>query len=457
MSAHHSLFWQEAARAQASTQGTEENPTETRSDWHSLSVFTTSAGSVFDAAVAANPSTRRKLSAIAVVHLLHLLCRQIAAVPSTATQQSVLRRVMKLGAAVGRAFLGQTPGAVAQAVSACGISTGKSAVKSSGAKPQVEDVLRRVEEYLYRCLPSPAQSFSKASLLKDPSPEKLHWALFRGHSVIKKQLFQWLVVPQLFRKSSGARSPPSGLSPAFPTGILLTGPPGSGKTCLARSLSAACGLRAMYVKAPSLLKGYVGESEACVRRMFFTARSIQPCLLIIDELDALAHRRKAGAHSGAGSVNSRVLATFLNEMDGVGLKEKGSGEGPPVVVVVGISRQREDLDEALLRPGRFEKAVDLGPLEEADLESVVEAHLSMKDLSSSLSFSSFTDMIKTGTMNMPLYPSQVALVCREAVSQARRRHHTAGSEKSVIEEGDVIATVGKLLQDIGSWKAGKAW
>lgn len=132
----------------------------------------------------------------------------------------------------------------------------------------------------------------------------------------------------------------------IPSGVLLYGPPGTGKSLLATVASRACGLRSIAVKGPELLSKYIGESEAEVRRLFQRASTLSPCVVIFDELDAIAPRR-GGETTG---VADRVVNTLLTSLDGVEGLSKG-------VFVVATSSHPELIDPAILRPGRIDRWV----------------------------------------------------------------------------------------------------
>jgi transitional endoplasmic reticulum ATPase len=131
-------------------------------------------------------------------------------------------------------------------------------------------------------------------------------------------------------------------------GILLHGVPGTGKTLLAKALARESEVNFIAVKGPQILSMWVGESERGVREVFRKARQAAPCIVFLDELDALAPRRGGGADS---QVTERVVSQLLTELDGI---EELKG-----VVVLAASNRADRLDPALLRPGRFDFLVEL--------------------------------------------------------------------------------------------------
>ena len=129
-----------------------------------------------------------------------------------------------------------------------------------------------------------------------------------------------------------------GIKPS--SGILLYGPPGNGKTLIARAVASRFSCSFIVVKGPELFSKYVGESERALAKVFVQARQQHPCVIFLDEIDALAPRR-----SGGGQVTDRMLSTLLSQLDGVS-PLKG-------VTVIAATNRPDHLDPALLRPGRL--------------------------------------------------------------------------------------------------------
>lgn len=134
-----------------------------------------------------------------------------------------------------------------------------------------------------------------------------------------------------------------------PTGILLHGPPGCGKTLLAKAIANESGINFISVKGPELLNMYVGESERAVRQCFQRARNSAPCVIFFDELDALCPRRSDSADGGSAS---RVVNQLLTEMDGLEPRKQ--------VFVLAATNRPDIIDPAMLRPGRLDEVLYVG-------------------------------------------------------------------------------------------------
>jgi transitional endoplasmic reticulum ATPase len=200
--------------------------------------------------------------------------------------------------------------------------------------------------------------------------------------------------PEIFQK----------LGVEAPNGILLYGPPGCGKTLLARALANECEANFFTMNGPEIMNKYYGETEAKLRDLFRDARENSPSIIFIDEIDALAPRRE----EAFGDVEKRVVGQLLALMDGV--SERGD------VVVIGATNRPESIDPALRRPGRFDREVQVGvPNSEARLE-ILQIHTRGMPLSSD---------VDLGRMALELYGytgADLRALCREAGLKALRRY-----------------------------------
>mmetsp|Transcript_21923 Transcript_21923/g.60963 ORF Transcript_21923/g.60963 Transcript_21923/m.60963 type:complete len:852 (+) Transcript_21923:160-2715(+) len=149
----------------------------------------------------------------------------------------------------------------------------------------------------------------------------------------------------------------------LPAGVLLYGPPGCGKTLLAKAIANESGANFISVKGPELLDKYVGESERAVRLVFERARASSPCVVFFDELDSLVPRR--GMDSGGGGVSERVVNQLLTEMDGLDSRRS--------VFVIAATNRPELIDPAMMRPGRLDKLLYVPLPEAADRISILKA------------------------------------------------------------------------------------
>ncbi|XP_036612907.1 nuclear valosin-containing protein-like isoform X1 [Trichosurus vulpecula] len=145
-----------------------------------------------------------------------------------------------------------------------------------------------------------------------------------------------------------------------PAGILLAGPPGCGKTLLAKAVANECGLNFISVKGPELLNMYVGQSESAVRQVFQRARNSAPCVIFFDEIDGLCPQR-AKVES---AVSDRVVSQLLTEMDGVESRQQ--------VYILAATNRPDSIDRAILRPGRLDKILFVGLPSPADRFAILK-------------------------------------------------------------------------------------
>ena len=173
------------------------------------------------------------------------------------------------------------------------------------------------------------------------SSDGTRWLDIGGLGHVKDEIIDAIQLsldyPQL--KNSGLRR----------TGILLFGPPGTGKTLLAKAVATECKLNFINVKGPELLNEYVGQSEDNVRRLFQRARDCSPSVIFFDEIDSLVPNR--GQTGDSGGVMDRMVSQMLAEMDGVGKSEE--------IFVIGATNRVDLVDPSLLRPGRFDKVLEV--------------------------------------------------------------------------------------------------
>merc|ERR1712193_401463 len=156
-----------------------------------------------------------------------------------------------------------------------------------------------------------------------------------------------------------------GMNPS--KGILFYGPPGCGKTLLAKAVANECQANFISIKGPELLTMWFGESEANVREVFDKARQAAPCVLFFDELDSIAKARGGSTGGDAGGASDRIINKVLTEMDGMGAKKN--------VFIIGATNRPDIIDPAVLRPGRLDQLMYIPLPDEGSRLSIFKANL----------------------------------------------------------------------------------
>ncbi|KAH7821528.1 p97C [Monocercomonoides exilis] len=194
-----------------------------------------------------------------------------------------------------------------------------------------------------------------------------------------------------------------GINP--PRGVLFFGPPGCGKTLMAKAIANECQANFLSVKGPELLTMWFGESEANVREIFDKARQSAPCVLFFDELDSIAKSR--GSSIGdAGGAGDRVMNALLCEMDGVGAKK--------TLFIIGATNRPDILDPAILRPGRLDQLIYIPMPDTASRLQILKANLRKTPVSASV------DLNHIASMTKGFSGADLTAICQRAVKAAIR-------------------------------------
>jgi cell division protease FtsH len=171
------------------------------------------------------------------------------------------------------------------------------------------------------------------------------------------ELVDFLADPQKFQKLGGK----------IPRGILMVGPPGTGKTLLARAIAGEAGVKFFTVSGSDFVEMFVGVGASRVRDMFAQAKEHAPCIIFIDEIDAVGRQRGGAGMGGGNDEREQTLNQLLVEMDGF--------TGNEGVIVIAATNRADVLDKALLRPGRFDRQVNVGLPDVRGREQILNVHI----------------------------------------------------------------------------------
>ncbi len=237
----------------------------------------------------------------------------------------------------------------------------------------------------------------------------IHWDDIGGMEDVKRELRESvelpLLKPEVFKKL-GIRAP---------KGFLLYGPPGVGKTLLAKAVANESNANFISVKGPEVLSKWVGESEKAVREIFKKAKQVAPSIVFLDEIDSIAPRRGGGGDSG---VTERIVNQLLTSMDGVEVLQG--------VVVIGATNRPDILDSALIRAGRFDKMIYIPPPDKEARLKILKVHTRNMPLNQDINLQKIAE-ITDGYVGADLEN-----LCREAGMMAYRND----PEASLVSNGD---------------------
>jgi len=232
----------------------------------------------------------------------------------------------------------------------------------------------------------------------------VHWEDIGGLEDVKQELMESVEWPLAYAKLF------SHMAAIPPKGIMLYGPPGTGKTLMAKAVATESQANFISIKGPEFLSKWVGESERAVRDIFRKARQAAPTVLFFDEMDSIAPARGSG--SGDSHVTERMISQILSEMDGL--------ESLHNVVVIAATNRPDIIDPALLRPGRFDRMVEIGmPDQEARLD-ILKIHTEKRPLAEDV------DLLAISKRTDGYSGADLAAVCNEAVMLAIREYVLAG-------------------------------
>ncbi len=231
------------------------------------------------------------------------------------------------------------------------------------------------------------------------------WTDIGGLAEVKEELqeaIEWpLKYPEFFAH----------MNTAPPKGVLLHGPPGTGKTMLAKAVANESEANFISIKGPEVLSKWVGESERAVREVFRKARQAAPAIIFFDELDSITPVRGTGL--GSSQVTERVISQILTELDGL--------EELKDVVVIGATNRLDIVDSALLRPGRFDKLLSV-PVPDLDArKEILRIHLEKKPLAKDVKIDKLAEKTEeyTGADLAALANTTAMLVIKDHITKSK--------------------------------------
>jgi len=278
-----------------------------------------------------------------------------------------------------------------------------------------------------------ALGISNPSALRETVVEipNVTWTDIGGLEGVKRELKETVQYPvehpEMFVKF--------GMQPS--KGVLFYGPPGCGKTLLAKAIANECQANFISIKGPELLTMWFGESEANVRELFDKARQAAPCVLFFDELDAIARAR--GSSSGdAGGAGDRVINQILTEMDGMGAKKN--------VFIIGATNRPDIIDPAIMRPGRLDQLIYIPLPDQPSRVAILKANLKKSPIAKDVSLEFMADNTQgfSGADLTEICQRACKLAIRECIEkdmEARRARQEKGEDDMETEPFDPVPEI----------------
>ena len=239
----------------------------------------------------------------------------------------------------------------------------------------------------------------------------MRWTEIGGLESVKQELIEAVEWPLKYPEAFEA------INTRPPRGVLLFGPPGTGKTMLAKAIATESEANFISIKGPELLSKYVGESEKAIRETFRKARQAAPTIIFFDEIDSMVPTRGTAFDSG---VTERMVSQILTEIDGL--------EELKNVVVVAATNRPDMVDPALLRPGRLERFIYVRPPDLKEREIIFDIHLKGKPLASDI------DVKELAKRTQGYVGADIEAICHEAAIIALRDWIKPGMDRETVKK-----------------------
>ena len=257
--------------------------------------------------------------------------------------------------------------------------------------------LEVTNDHFTKALKSVNPSSLRETLVEVPN---VTWQDIGGLEETKRELQEMIKLPIEYAdkwKKYGSKSS---------KGVLFYGPPGCGKTLLAKAVANMCGANFISVKGPELLSMWFGESEANIRELFNKAKAASPCILFFDEMDSIARGRKSGGGGGGSDVGDRVINQILTEIDNVGDQKQ--------VFLIGATNRPDILDSSVTRPGHLDQLIYIPLPDFESRKSILKANLRKSPVSPEVDLDDLAHKTKG------LSGADLAEICQRAAMNAIR-------------------------------------
>jgi len=253
------------------------------------------------------------------------------------------------------------------------------------------------------------------------------WDDIGGLENVKRELQEVVQYPVLYPEQFEK----FGMQPS--KGVLFYGPPGCGKTLLAKAIANECQANFISIKGPELLTMWFGESESNVRDVFDKARSASPCVLFFDELDSIARSRGSSSGDGGGA-GDRVINQILTEMDGVGAKKS--------VFIIGATNRPDIIDSAVMRPGRLDQLIYIPLPDQPSRQSILKANLRKSPVAKDVDVDFLAQSTQgfSGADLTEICQRAVKFAIRESIEKDIERQKAREANPDAMEEDDEEAS-----------------